>query len=85
MDRNTKMSTIAQHYARFVREATIPDTVFEEMRWHKMGGANLRHLSMGMSHDFEMAIAEGATMVRIGSLLFGGKSFDHEEAVESGI
>lgn len=28
-------------------------------------------LSMGMSHDFEMAIEEGATMVRIGTLLFG--------------
>jgi hypothetical protein len=28
-------------------------------------------LSMGMSEDFELAIAEGATMVRIGSSLFG--------------
>jgi uncharacterized pyridoxal phosphate-containing UPF0001 family protein len=28
-------------------------------------------LSMGMSHDFEVAIEEGATMVRIGSALFG--------------
>ena len=33
----------------------------------------LRELSMGMSHDFEMAIEEGATMVRIGSALFGGR------------
>ncbi|MDB5332888.1 MAG: hypothetical protein JWP03_4039, partial [Phycisphaerales bacterium] len=33
-------------------------------------------------HDFESAIAEGATMVRIGSLLFGGKAMDHEEAEE---
>ncbi len=56
--------------------------LFEEMRWHKMGGANLRHLSMGMSQDFELAIAEGATMVRIGSLLFGGKAMDHEESEE---
>jgi pyridoxal phosphate enzyme (YggS family) len=45
--------------------------IFEEMRWHKIGGNRLRHLSMGMSGDFEPAIAEGATMVRIGSLLFG--------------
>lgn len=45
--------------------------VFEEMKWHKIGGAHLRHLSMGMSGDFEAAIAEGATMVRIGTLLFG--------------
>jgi len=29
-------------------------------------------LSMGMSHDFEIAIEEGATLVRIGSLLFAG-------------
>ena len=54
--------------------------LFEEMRWHKIGGASLRHLSMGMSHDFELAIAEGATMVRIGSLLFGGKAMDNEES-----
>ena len=52
--------------------------IFEELRWHKIGGNSLRHLSMGMSNDFEMAIAEGATMVRIGSLLFGGKAQDHE-------
>jgi pyridoxal phosphate enzyme (YggS family) len=48
--------------------------IFEEMRWHKIGGASLRHLSMGMSGDFELAIAEGSTMVRIGSELFGGKA-----------
>lgn len=32
----------------------------------------LRQLSMGMSHDFEVAIEEGATLVRIGSALFEG-------------
>ncbi len=30
-----------------------------------------KHLSMGMSNDFEVAIAEGATMVRIGTAIFG--------------
>lgn len=34
-------------------------------------GYFLRELSMGMSHDFEVAIEEGATMVRIGTALFG--------------
>jgi pyridoxal phosphate enzyme (YggS family) len=34
-------------------------------------GAPLAHLSMGMSGDFESAIAEGATLVRIGTALFG--------------
>ncbi len=34
-------------------------------------GASLPHLSMGMTGDFETAIEEGATMVRIGTALFG--------------
>jgi len=69
-------------------EATVRQTfsrtreIFEEMRWHKIGGGHLKHLSMGMSHDYELAIAEGATMVRIGTALFGGKVMDHEEAEE---
>lgn len=36
-------------------------------------GFNLPELSMGMSHDFEVAIEEGATMVRIGTAIFGGR------------
>jgi uncharacterized pyridoxal phosphate-containing UPF0001 family protein len=31
----------------------------------------LRELSMGMSHDFEVAVEEGATIVRVGSAIFG--------------
>jgi hypothetical protein len=34
-------------------------------------GARLRELSMGMSSDFEVAIEEGATIVRVGSAIFG--------------
>jgi len=32
-------------------------------------------LSMGMSHDFEVAIEEGATIVRVGTAIFGGRSY----------
>ena len=35
--------------------------------------ARLRELSMGMSHDFEVAIEEGATMVRVGTAIFGAR------------
>jgi pyridoxal phosphate enzyme (YggS family) len=35
----------------------------------------LRELSMGMSHDFEVAIAEGATMVRVGTAIFGARDY----------
>ncbi|GFP32746.1 PLP dependent protein [Candidatus Hakubella thermalkaliphila] len=31
---------------------------------------NFSHLSMGMTNDFEVAIEEGATMVRVGSAIF---------------
>ncbi|HZT71860.1 MAG TPA: YggS family pyridoxal phosphate-dependent enzyme [Terriglobia bacterium] len=37
----------------------------------KLPGVSMRELSMGMSHDFEIAIEEGATMVRIGTAIFG--------------
>jgi len=33
--------------------------------------AGLEHLSMGMSADFEVAVEEGATMVRVGTAIFG--------------
>ncbi len=35
------------------------------------GSLGKKHLSMGMSHDFEAAISEGATIVRIGTAIFG--------------
>jgi uncharacterized pyridoxal phosphate-containing UPF0001 family protein len=34
----------------------------------------LSELSMGMSHDFEVAVEEGATMVRVGTAIFGGRA-----------
>ena len=37
--------------------------------------AFLRELSMGMSHDFEVAVEEGATLVRVGTAIFGGRSY----------
>jgi PLP dependent protein len=52
--------------------------VFRQMRELKerceqILGAPLPHLSMGMTGDFEVAIEEGATMVRIGTALFGSR------------
>jgi hypothetical protein len=35
---------------------------------------DLKELSMGMSDDVEIAIAEGATLVRVGTAIFGGRS-----------
>jgi PLP dependent protein len=37
-------------------------------------GGEFRELSMGMSHDYGVAIEEGATMVRIGTAIFGART-----------
>jgi len=37
----------------------------------KLPGVEMRELSMGMSHDFEVAVEEGATLVRVGTAIFG--------------
>lgn len=45
--------------------------LFESIRGEAIGGIEMEELSMGMSHDYRLAAAHGATMVRIGSALFG--------------
>lgn len=52
-------------YFRRLRElATAVDAL-------RIPGVTMTELSMGMSHDFEVAIEEGATLVRVGSAIFG--------------
>jgi uncharacterized pyridoxal phosphate-containing UPF0001 family protein len=36
-------------------------------------GLGLQHVSMGMSEDFEAAIEEGSTIVRVGRAIFGSR------------
>jgi pyridoxal phosphate enzyme (YggS family) len=47
----------------------------ERLESEMPGCLGQRHLSMGMSHDFEAAIREGATMVRIGTAIFGRRGY----------
>ena len=59
--------------------------VFQQLRELKQKcedtlGAPLPHLSMGMSGDFEVAIEEGATLVRIGTALFGERPKKSQES-----
>lgn len=45
--------------------------LFSEVENENFANFKMKELSMGMSHDFEWAIEEGSTIVRIGSLIFG--------------
>jgi uncharacterized pyridoxal phosphate-containing UPF0001 family protein len=57
----------ARPYFRLLRE------VRDRLLADGVDGSMLRELSMGMSHDFEIAVEEGATLVRVGTALFGGR------------
>lgn len=54
--------------ACFVRTREL----FEEMRGESVVGKEFTELSMGMSNDYEIAVEEGATILRIGSAIFAG-------------
>ena len=60
--------------APWVSNAEEVRPVLRQMRQLR-DSLGLRHLSMGMSDDFEVAIEEGATLVRIGRAIFGERSW----------
>ena len=47
---------------------TFPPAQFPQVTW--------QHLSMGMTSDFEVAIEEGATIVRVGTAIFGHREYE---------
>lgn len=57
----------ARPYFRRLRE------IRDRLRDEGTDPDQLRELSMGMSHDFEIAVEEGATIVRLGTAIFGGR------------
>jgi pyridoxal phosphate enzyme (YggS family) len=57
----------ARPYFRLLRD--LRDTIATR----KLPGLSMDVLSMGMSHDFEIAIEEGSTCVRVGSAIFGSR------------
>jgi len=54
-------------YFRLLRELSV------SVERENIPGLSMRELSMGMSGDFEVAIEEGATMVRVGTAIFGDR------------
>lgn len=56
---------LVRPYFRRLRE------IRDSLKKQGLFGTEIGELSMGMSHDFEVAIEEGATMVRVGTAIFG--------------
>jgi hypothetical protein len=57
----------SRHYFRTMRAQ------FEQIASRNFPVVRMEVLSMGMSHDFEIAIEEGSTCVRIGTAIFGNR------------
>jgi pyridoxal phosphate enzyme (YggS family) len=61
------------HNKDMIRECFVrARELFVEMRGEKIVGQHFTELSMGMSSDYEIAVEEGATILRIGSAIFSG-------------
>lgn len=67
------MASFSDNQEQVRKEFKILYQHFQDMQ--SKPGAPFTILSMGMSGDYQMAIEEGATMVRIGSLLFGERNY----------
>jgi pyridoxal phosphate enzyme (YggS family) len=52
----------------------IAGALYEDMK-SKFSDGQVRYLSMGMTHDFEIAIEEGANIVRVGTAIFGPRNY----------
>jgi len=50
---------------------------FEKLKSTNLDRVEMKYLSMGMSHDFKLAIEEGSNMIRVGSKLFGNRNYDN--------
>lgn len=57
-----------------VRKSFAPVKImFDDLKQFETENVKMDYLSMGMSNDFAWAIAEGANMIRVGSLIFGAR------------
>ncbi|NUM43700.1 MAG: YggS family pyridoxal phosphate-dependent enzyme [Anaerolineales bacterium] len=71
------MATLTEHEDQIRKEFSGLKMLMEEIRGQFFSGKDsFRELSMGMSGDYRIALEEGSTMVRVGSLLFGPR---HEQ------
>jgi len=70
------MATYTENSAQIREEFQYLKRIFEELKSSFFyGDASFDQLSFGMSGDYQLAVEEGSTMVRIGSLIFGARNY----------
>lgn len=56
--------------------------LFDHLRQEAIANTTIETLSMGMSGDYELAAEEGATLVRIGSAIFGAREYQNQQLLK---
>jgi pyridoxal phosphate enzyme (YggS family) len=70
------MATFTEDQNQIKSEFDYLKSIFDTLKEHKTTNCNLEILSMGMSGDYKLAINCGSTMVRIGSSIFGARTYN---------
>tara|TARA_R110000868_G_scaffold19310_17_gene83252 strand:+ start:3987 stop:4649 length:663 start_codon:yes stop_codon:yes gene_type:complete len=68
------MATFTDDHNQIQKEFKQLKSTFEELKALQTDNCKLEIVSMGMSGDYELAIAYGSTMIRVGSSIFGSRS-----------
>lgn len=69
------MATFVDDPEEVRSEFKLLKELFDSHQKYNKGSVQLEHLSMGMTNDMDVAIEEGATIVRIGSAIFGERNY----------
>ncbi|MFT3933831.1 MAG: YggS family pyridoxal phosphate-dependent enzyme [Chitinophagaceae bacterium] len=70
------MASFTEDKATVVNEFRSLKSLYDKYAQIQIPNSQFQYLSMGMSGDYNMAIANGSNMVRIGSLLFGERNYN---------
>ncbi|HUH28789.1 YggS family pyridoxal phosphate-dependent enzyme, partial [Gelidibacter sp.] len=69
------MATFTEDQKQIEQEFKKLKSTFDELKALNIENCNLHTISMGMSGDYELAIACGSTMIRVGSRIFGERNY----------
>ncbi|MGB1269843.1 MAG: YggS family pyridoxal phosphate-dependent enzyme [Flavobacteriaceae bacterium] len=70
------MATFTENQNQIKKEFQYLKTIYDTVKNYRSENCNLNTLSMGMSGDYQIAINCGSTMVRIGSSIFGARTYN---------
>jgi uncharacterized pyridoxal phosphate-containing UPF0001 family protein len=69
------MATLTDDEAQIRKEFAQLKSYFDDLKSKRFGkNIEMKDLSMGMSSDYKIAVAEGSTMVRVGTAIFGDRN-----------